>query len=74
VVQSKIRSEELRASRASSVISSRVNPAVNPSTKIHPVQRFSSEGLFKTLLIQLISFFQVRATISSSPATHPITQ
>ncbi|KAI6183729.1 IRS-type PTB domain-containing protein [Aphelenchoides bicaudatus] len=43
VVQSKIRSEELRASRASSVASFRIN-AANNTTKIHPVQRFSSEG------------------------------
>ncbi|KAI6228624.1 IRS-type PTB domain-containing protein [Aphelenchoides fujianensis] len=44
VVQSKIRTEELRASRASSGLSSRLNAAANTLTRIHPVQRFSSEG------------------------------
>ncbi|KAI6228351.1 IRS-type PTB domain-containing protein [Aphelenchoides besseyi] len=44
VVQSKIRTEELRASRATSVISNRLNSTAGTLTKIHPVQRFSSEG------------------------------
>ncbi|KAH7729700.1 ROG-1 protein [Aphelenchoides avenae] len=46
VVQSKIKNEEFaRSSRASSVASTRFN-ALNPvgTTRIHPVQRYSSEG------------------------------
>jgi hypothetical protein len=51
MVQSKIKIEEYaRGSRAGSVASGRVNSLVpNPaaSSRIHPVQRFSSEGMEK---------------------------
>uniref|UniRef100_A0A915DNR1 IRS-type PTB domain-containing protein n=1 Tax=Ditylenchus dipsaci TaxID=166011 RepID=A0A915DNR1_9BILA len=55
VVQSKIKIEEYtRGSRASSVVSNRaVSNAVNPAltNRIHPVQRFSSEGANNDFLL-----------------------
>ncbi|CAD5212745.1 unnamed protein product [Bursaphelenchus okinawaensis] len=67
VVQSRIRSEEFARSRASSVVQHRLNGA---STKIHPVQRFCSEGAGNPFLLRRNPSSTVRNPLGNGPMMH----
>uniref|UniRef100_A0A1I7SRS3 Uncharacterized protein n=1 Tax=Bursaphelenchus xylophilus TaxID=6326 RepID=A0A1I7SRS3_BURXY len=72
IVQSRIRSEEFARSRASSVVQHRLNSVAGPATntKIHPVQRFCSEGATNPFLLRRNPSNSQRNPLGTGPMMH----